>query len=139
MEGLMDDLIPLVAIISIFALPIIAGIVLGLRAMKNRNDERMGLINQGIIPPNNSKKRSEPNKMDSLRNGIVLVSLGIGIVVGFLCSEYLVIGQGNEFWITASSVVFFLGAGYLAYFFISEKYFLKKQEEDEEEQEQEQE
>ena len=123
----MGELIGLVAVICIFGLPLIAGIVLGLRAMKNRNQERMGLINQGIIPPDTPKKKSDPNKMVSLRNGIVLISLGIGIIVGFLCSEYLVIGQGNEFWVTGASVVFFLGVGYLMYFLITLKMPLAKQ------------
>jgi hypothetical protein len=81
----------------------------------------MGLINQGIIPPDSPKKKSDPNKLVSLRNGIVLIALGIGIMVGFLCSEYLVIGQGNEFWMTGASVVFFLGVGYLIYFLIVQK------------------
>lgn len=117
----MEEIIELVAVICIFGLPIIAGIILGLRAMKNRNEERMGLINQGIIPVEATKKKSDPNKLVSLRNGIVLVSLGIGIIVGFLCSEYLLIGQNNEFWITAASVGFFLGIGYLIYFLIIQK------------------
>ncbi len=117
----MDDLIPIIAIICTIGLPIIAGWVLGLKWIKSRNAERMGLINQGIIPPDSPKKKSDPNKLVSLRNGIVLIALGIGIMVGFLCSEYLVIGQGNEFWMTGASVVFFLGVGYLIYFLIVQK------------------
>lgn len=126
----MDELIGLVAVICIFGLPLIAGIILGLKAMKNRNEERMGLINQGIIPPDTPKRKSDPNKMVSLRNGIVLISLGIGIIVGFLCSEYLVIGQKNEFWVTGASVVFFLGVGYLIYFLVTQKMPLSKQKEE---------
>lgn len=128
----MDDLTGLIAVICIFGLPIIAGIILGLKAMKNRNEERMGLINQGIIPPDTPKKKTDPNKMVSLRNGIVLISLSIGIIVGFLCSEYLVIGQGNEFWVTGASVVFFLGVGYLVYFLITQKMPLMRQEAEQE-------
>lgn len=91
--------------------------------MKGRHAERMGLINQGIIPPDSPspKQKQNPNRLVSLRNGIVLIALGIGIMVGFLCSEYLVIGQGNEFWMTGASVVFFLGVGYLVYFMIAQR------------------
>jgi hypothetical protein len=42
-------------------------------------------------------------------------------MVGFLCSEYLVIGRGNEFWMTGASIVFFLGIGYLVYFLVVQK------------------
>ncbi len=116
-----NDLIPALAIVSTIALPVIAGGILGLQWIKSRHAERIGLINQGIIPPDSPKKKSDPNRLVSLRNGIVLISLGIGIIVGFLCSEYLVIGRGNEFWMTGASVVFFLGIGYLVYFLVVQK------------------
>jgi hypothetical protein len=115
------EFVAIIAIICIFGLPIIAGIVLGMKAMKNRNQERMGLINQGIIPPDSSKRKADPNRLVSLRNGILFIALGIGIIVGFICSEYLVIAQGNEFWIIGASVVFFMGVGFLMYFLVSQK------------------
>ncbi len=121
MGEVMEELIPIIAIICTIGLPIIAGWILGSQWIKSRHAERMGLISQGIIPPDSPKKKSDPNRFVSLRNGIVLVALGIGIIVGFLCSEYLVIGQGNEFWITGASVVFFLGVGYLVYFLIVQR------------------
>lgn len=118
----MEELIPIIAIVCTIGLPVIAGWILGIQWIRARNAERMGLINQGIIPPDRTpKKKSDPNRLVSLRNGIVLIALGIGIIVGFLCSEYLVIGQGNEFWMTGASVVFFLGVGYLVYFLIVQK------------------
>lgn len=118
----MEELIPIIAIVCTIGLPVIAGWILGIQWIRARNAERMGLINQGIIPPDRTPKRkSDPNRLVSLRNGIVLIALGIGIMVGFLCSEYLLIGQGNEFWMTGASVVFFLGVGYLAYFLIVQK------------------
>jgi len=132
MEEVMGELIPIIAIICTIGLPIIAGWILGLQWVKSRHAERMGLINQGIIPPESPKKKSNPNRFVSLRNGIVLIALGIGIIVGFLCSEYLVIGQENEFWITSASVAFFLGVGYLAYFLIVQKIPANRSKEEEE-------
>jgi hypothetical protein len=81
----------------------------------------MGLINQGIIPPDSPKRKRTPNRLVSLRNGIVLIALGIGIIVGFLCSEHQAFGQGKTFWVTGASVVFFLGVGYLTYFLVVQK------------------
>ena len=100
--------------------------------MQTRNEERMWLINQGIITPDTPRRKSDTNKMVSLRNGFVLIALGIGIIVGFLCSEYMVIGMGNEFWVTGASVVFFLGIGYLAYFMVTQKMSVKNQREEQE-------
>ncbi|NMB06287.1 MAG: hypothetical protein GX976_07930 [Bacteroidales bacterium] len=128
----MEDLIPIVAILCAVGLPIATGLVIGLNAIRNEHRERMGLIEQGIIPPNKTKQKSNPNRLVSLRNGIVLIALGIGIIVGFLCSEYLVIGHGNEFWVTGASVVFFLGIGYLVYFLATRKMFFGPQQEENE-------
>lgn len=123
----------MLAIVCTIGLPIVAGWVLGVQWIRSRNQERMALINQGIIPADSPKRRkADPNKLVSLRNGIVLISLGIGIIVGFLCSEYMAIGWGNEFWVTGASVVFFLGVGYLAYFMVVQKMPHLQQEESKE-------
>ena len=118
----MDGLVEVLGVICAVGLPIATGLVLGILSIKARNKERMGLINQGIIPPESPKRRRRsPNRLVSLRNGIVLIALGIGIIVGFLCSEHLSIGQGKTFWVTGASVVFFLGVGYLTYFLVVQK------------------
>ena len=111
--------IPIVSILSAVALPIVTALVLILRKLNADHNERMALINQGIIPPNEPKKKTNPNRLVSLRNGIILAALGIGILVGFLCSQYLVIGEENKFWIMSASIVFFLGVGYLVYFLVT--------------------
>jgi hypothetical protein len=81
----------------------------------------MGLIQQGIIPPNGPKRKSTPNRYRSLRNGITLIALGIGIIVGFLGTNYLVIGEDNPFLFVIASTVFFLGIGYTVFFLITRK------------------
>ncbi|HHV86772.1 MAG TPA: hypothetical protein GXX42_13325 [Petrimonas sp.] len=118
----MEELwVPIIAILCTIGLPIGFGMYLGLTSIRAEHKERMDLIRQGIIPPERMKKKANPNRLVSLRNGIVLIALGIGIIVGFLCSEYLTIGQDNEFWIIGASVVFFLGLGFLAYFLVTQK------------------
>ena len=116
-----DSLIGIVAVLSAVALPIATGLILGYQFIASRHRERMGLINQGIIPPETSKKKSDPNRMVSLRNGIVLVSLGIGIIVGILSIENLVLENSVKFFVMASAILVFLGIGYLVYFFLSQK------------------
>ena len=128
----MQNLIPIIAIICSVGLPIGFGMYLGLTAIRTEHKERMDLIRQGIIPPEKIKKKANPNRFVSLRNGIVLLSLGIGIIVGFLCSENLVVAQGNEFWFIGASVVFFLGLGYLVYFLVTQKMPIAQQKEDSE-------
>jgi hypothetical protein len=123
-----DVLIPIVSILSAVALPIVTALVLILRKLNADHNERMALINQGIIPPNEPKKKTNPNRLVALRNGIILAALGVGIIVGFLCSQYLVIGEENKFWITSASIVFFLGVGYLVYFLVTRNMPIKSEE-----------
>ena len=115
----METLVAVISIISIFALPIITALILIFKKINSTHKERMGLIEQGIIPPNQSKQKRTPNRYVSLRNGIVLIALGIGLIVGFLGTNYLVIGENNPFMFVVSSIVLFLGIGYTVFFLIT--------------------
>lgn len=70
----MDDLIGIIAILCAVGLPIVTGLVIGLTSANNNHKERMGLINQGIIPPNKTKMKSNPNRLVSLRNGMLWIT-----------------------------------------------------------------
>ena len=109
----------IIAIISIFALPMITAMVLIFKKLNSTHKERMGLIQQGIIPPNQSKRKSTPNRYVSLRNGVILIALGIGLIVGFLGTNYLVIGRDNPYLFVLASTVLFLGIGYITFFLIT--------------------
>ncbi len=115
-------LIPIIAILSTIALPIATGLILGFKKINSNHKERMGLIQQGIIPPDaprKPKQQTTPNRYVSLRNGIILISLGIGFIAGFLGIKYLVIGEDNPFFFFAASIIFFLGIGFLVFFMIT--------------------
>lgn len=114
----MDDLEGIIAIISIFALPVITAMVLIFKKLSSTHKERMGLIQQGIIPPNEPKRKSTPNRYRSLRNGIILVWLGLGVIVGFVTANNLGTYE-NKFFIVIAIIVLFLGLGYLSFFLIT--------------------
>jgi hypothetical protein len=115
--------IPIIAILSTVALPVIVGSILIFNKINSTHKERMGLIQQGIIPPETPrrkpKEQNTPNRYASLRNGIILVTLGIGFIVGFLGIKYLVIGEDNPFFFFAASILLFLGIGFLVFFLIT--------------------
>ena len=115
----MKELAGIIAIISIFALPMITAMVLILKKLNSTHKERMGMIQQGIIPPNEPKRKSTPNRYRSLRNGITLIGLGIGFIVGILGTNYLIIGEENPFLFVIASTVLFLGIGYTVFFLIT--------------------
>lgn len=118
MTGLMDSLVAVIAVLSIFALPLITALILIYKKLSSVHKERMGLIQQGIIPPNEPKKKSIPNRYRSLRNGIILVWLGLGVIVGFVTANNLGTYE-NKFFIVIAIIVLFLGLGYLSFFLIT--------------------
>lgn len=117
-----QELVPIFGILGVFFAPVLAiWIILEFRKSKLRNNERMALIAQGIIPPEEArtKQKSNPNRFVSLRNGIVLIGLAIGILVGFFISEQMQLINEKAFWIYTASILLFLGIGYLIYFFVT--------------------
>ena len=114
-----EELMGIIAIISIFALPLITALILIFKKLNSTHKERMGLIQQGIIPPNQTKRKSTPNRYRSLRNGVILVALGFGIIVGIIGTETLQFAENEPFLFAAASAIFFLGLGYLAFFLIT--------------------
>lgn len=125
-----EFIIAAIAILSAVALPIATGLVLGIISMKSKHKERMGLISQGIIPPATAQKKANPNPLVSLRNGIVLIGIGIGLVVGFVLDQYVLYdGDDTRFMVVAASVVMFLGLGYVVFFLLARN-MTDKQERD---------
>ena len=112
-------LIPIIAILSSVALPIAAGIILGLRSMKSRHAERMGLIEQGIIPPQKERRKATPSRLVALRNGIIFASLGLGSLVALLLMQYTKLTFSPPPIVYGVSILLFLGMGYLIYFWVS--------------------
>ena len=114
----MIDLVPIVAIVSVFGFPVaLLWIILEIRKINLRNRERMTLISQGIIPEEEIRQKRNPNRFVSLRNGIVLIGIAVGILVGFSITEGMSLVEEKAFWIYSSSILLFLGIGYLVYFF----------------------
>ena len=117
--GFMEGLVAVISVISIFALPLITALVLIFKKINSTHKERLGLIEQGIIPPQISKRKRNPNRYIALRNGVVLVAIGIGITVGIIGIETLEIAVSNPFMFTTASTILFLGVGYLVFFLIT--------------------
>lgn len=119
----LEGIIAMLALLLAVGLPILTALLLGLESIKSKHRESMGLINQGIIPPDTVKVKAKanPNRFVSLRNGILLISLGVGLFVGHFVSISLASHDNQIFFIMASIVVFFIGIGYLLYFLVTKK------------------
>ncbi len=118
----MNELVPLFGVLGVFFAPVVlVWVILEYRKSKLRNSERMALIAQGIIPAEEEIKlnKANPNRFVSLRNGIALVGIAVGIIVAFLISEWMGFYEEKAFAIYTASILLFLGIGYLIYFFVT--------------------
>lgn len=109
--------IPIVAILSSVALPIGFGMYLGLRSIRSKHEENMGLIEKGIIPP--QKSASTPNKYRSLRNGFLCIGIGLGLIVGLVAINTISIEYRYQFFMLAASILLFLGFAYVLFYLVT--------------------
>ncbi len=113
-----DTLIPIVAIVFAVGLPIIMVIILGVQAQKGRHAERLAMIEKGVVLEEPEKKA---NRYHALRNGLVMVGLALGLIIGLFVDPYLPnYGKCFSLGIPAFTILFG-GIGFIIYFFFSRK------------------
>nr|WP_317174762.1 MULTISPECIES: DUF6249 domain-containing protein [Dysgonomonas] len=89
---------------------------LGLKSIASKHKERMELIKQGIIPPDQTKPT--PNKYRSLRNGILCVGIALGLIIALIISRVMELGEDEAFWVVASGILLFLGLAYVTFYIL---------------------
>lgn len=109
-------LIPIIGILSTIALPIGLGMYIVIRSINSKHKERMELIRQGIVPPEETKPT--PNKYRSLRNGILLVGIALGLIISLIVSYQMDFDEDSAFFVVAPTVLLFLGLGYLLFYLL---------------------
>lgn len=114
MHGL-EALIPLVAIIFTFGIP---GIIV-FWWLYTKHRERMRLIEKGLTPEEvkayfSDVEKKPTNKYSSLKWGILLTFLGIGIFVANLLEDIYEIEEG----VMGGMIILCTGLGFLVYYAI---------------------
>mgnify|MGYP006925664995 FL=1 len=86
--------------------------VLGIVYLVVRRKERMALIEKGLTTDVLESHRRTPS---SLKWGMVLLGVGVGILLGRILAEYTMLGEEESFF---SMVFLFGGLSLLVYYFI---------------------
>ena len=107
-------IIPVISIICAVGLPMVFLILISIKTIQAKHEERMAMIAQGMIPEFPEKKA---NRFTALRNGILLASIGLGALVGPLISRLFLDDWALELYLIIFPILF-AGIGYLIYFFI---------------------
>lgn len=110
----MGELVGIIAVICIFAVPILVIGYVIVRVTTNNNKERLELARQGIIPP--SQSIPSPNKYRSLRNGILCIGIAIGLVTGILFINDQLYVDYIKFLIVCSSTILCMGISYIVFY-----------------------
>lgn len=113
----LDDLVPIIAILSAVALPIGFGLYLGLVGLRTKHKENLELIRQGIVPATQAKPT--PNKYRSLRNGFLCVGIAIGLILGIILKTVFSLSEDTGFFILAACILLFLGLAYILFYLVT--------------------
>lgn len=113
----LDDLVPIIAILSAVALPIGFSLYLGLVGLRTKHKENLELIKQGIVPATQAKPT--PNKYRSLRNGFLCVGIAIGLILGIILKTVLYLSEDTGFFILAACILLFLGLAYILFYLVT--------------------
>lgn len=112
MSGL---LIPIVAIICTIGLPILVISIIVYKSVQTKHQEKLAMIEKGMILQEPEKRT---NKYTALRNGLLLVGLAVGAMIGLGISEtWLRDSFAGDFMIAVMTILFG-GIAFLAYFFM---------------------
>lgn len=105
MENLHQTLIPIVAIASVFSIPIIA-IVYHFRQKNREMDERALMIEKGIMPPPLEKIKKRNSRSKTMENGLNLLAVGLGLLIGYTLQN---VYDMHKLFAIGGSILFFLG------------------------------
>ncbi len=86
MSYFLEACIPIVAIVFAVGLPIGGGIFLFWKNATNKHEEKMKMIEQGLVPEEKPKKISNTT---TLRNGMLMLGLGLGAILGLILGKWL--------------------------------------------------
>lgn len=115
--GLLQDLVPIIAILSAVALPIGFGLYLALVGVRTKHKENIELIKQGIVPAD--KVKPTPNRYRSLRNGFLCIGIAIGLILGIVLQNVLSLPEDDGFFILGACVLLFLGLAYVLFYLVT--------------------
>lgn len=105
MQNLHQILIPIVAIVSVFSIPIIA-IIYHFRQKNREMDERALMIEKGIMPPPLEQVKKRNSRSKTMENGLNLLAVGLGLLVGYLLQDVF---DMHKVFAIGGSILFFLG------------------------------
>lgn len=123
--------IPILGVICAVGMPVLLAIIASYMTIKSKHEEKMAMINKGIILEEAARPERKPSRYNTLRNGIFMVGLSIGVIVGMFAN--FSINSDNEWFylLVPAITILFGGLSFILYFFLSRHLMEKERVEDE--------
>ena len=84
------------------------------------------MIERGIVPEEAQRQKVNPNRYIALRNGILMISLALGALIGIWIENSFTFTNEWHWLLVPMITVLFGGIGFVGYFFLS--HYLERKE-----------
>lgn len=125
-----EAVLGIVAIICTIGFPVFLGLIACYMSIKSRHEERMALIEKGINPVESRRREKTPNNYPALRNGMFMVGIAVGTLVGLFLLPYIPHKSDWSILTVPIIAILFGGIAFIVYFFISRKMYAAEQQRD---------
>ena len=123
-----ETMVAVLGVICTIGLPIVMTIFICYWVLTGKHKERMAMIERGIVPEEAQRQKANPNRYIALRNGILMVSLALGALVGFILDPYIT--NISNYVVLPATTILFGGIGFVGYFFLAHYLEQKEAKED---------
>ena len=102
--------IPILGVICAVGMPVLLGIIASYMTIKSKHEEKMAMIEKGIVLEEAMRPERRPNRYNTLRNGIFMIGLSLGVIVGMMVDSAFTY-DSDWFFLLVLSFPFFNGDG----------------------------
>ncbi|MDD2952772.1 MAG: hypothetical protein PHC95_06380 [Parabacteroides sp.] len=128
----MDELwIPILGVICAVGMPVLLAIIASYMTIKSKHAEKMAMIEKGIVLEEAAKPERKPNRYNTLRNGIFMIGLSLGVIVGMMVDSVYTYNSDWFFLLVPAITILFGGISFIIYFFLSRSLMEKERMDDE--------
>ena len=93
--------------------------VVALRYLQNK--ENMAMIEKGMDPADSKRNRRQTNPSQTLKNGLLFVGAGLGLLLAIIITNMLNLGEDSNTGVYFALIAVFGGAGLLGAYFYERK------------------
>lgn len=118
--------IPVLGIICAVGMPVLLAVMASYMTIKSKHEEKMAMIDKGIVMEEVARPERKPSRYNTLRNGIFMIGLSLGVIVGMFVN--LSIDSSNDWFylLVPAITILFGGISFVFYFFLS-RYLMEKE------------